>query len=72
MEVLKIKYSFNVSYNSKCCKLTINVRVVSEICTGTTQKYIAFFSHQSYQNEWIGCLVVKVNTLKVIYLFWFK
>ena len=36
---------------------------------GTTQKYTAVFSHQSHQNELIGCLVVKVNTLKVIYLF---
>ena len=56
----------------RCCKLTISVRDVPEICMGTTQKYTALFSHQSYQNELIGCLVVKVNTLNVIYLFWFR
>ena len=55
-----------------CCKLTTSVCVVPEICTGTTQKYTAVF-HISHTK--INCLVAllyKVNTLKVIYLFWFR
>ena len=43
----------------RCCKLIISVRVVLEICICTTPKYTAVFSHQSCQNELIGCLVAK-------------
>ena len=52
----------------RCCKLIISVRVVPEICICTTQKYAAVFSHQSYQNELIGYLVVKSEYIES-YLF---
>ena len=48
------------------CKLNISVRVVPEICTGTTQKYTAVL-HISHTK--INCkvaLLSKVNTLIVI------
>ena len=51
-----------------CFILIISVRVVLKICICTTQKYTVVFSHQSYQNELIGCLVVKSEYIEN-YLF---
>ena len=54
----------------RCCKLTISVRVIPEICTGTTQIYTVVFHISCTKINCYVALLYKVNTLKV--LFWFR
>ena len=60
----------------RCCKLTISVRVIPEICTGITWIYTAVFHISFTKMNCQVALLYKVNTLKVIYFIylfiWFR